>query len=332
MLRRISYLWLVLLTGCTLITEPQTPKPYSAEKVLDDTINLLDTHYPFLTFKDLHPDSLRALYLSKISRYEDDQVNQLLYDLLGDLKDGHVWFFTPAGVELKPYTPRRSIKDRYAFSLEVAKQYLDGKAQALRDGRIVYGVTQQDIGYIYLPTFRRQDNVWYKSFSDVIKILQNTRGLIIDVRSNGGGSDVVTYFIVRHFINKPFLSPIWLDPNGKELPREYLQPMQNPYLKPVVLLQNGTCFSATEGFICMMRELGQVVTLGDTTGGGSGAPKDFLISYQYKIHLSTIGQLTYEGKYIEWNGIEPDILLPQSQSDLENRQDPQLEKAISLLN
>lgn len=315
-----------------MLTAPQSPEQYDPGRVLDETIQLIRNRYPFLEFKGIKLDSLRARYQAHISDYDGDEVTKLLYDLLGDLRDGHVYFLTPSGVQLKPYTPRRSVRDRYASSFQVSKRYFESDIQYLRNKRIIYATTAHNLGYIYLPTFMRDDNTWYRDFTKVMKSLRTTNGLILDVRANGGGSDQVTYFIVRHFIQEPFLSPLWLDPNGNELQREYLQPVQEPYLKPVILLQNGTCFSATEGFISMMRELDQVTTLGDTTGGGSGAPKDFNIAYGYRIHLSTIGQLTYEHKYIEWNGIAPDILLPQPKNDLENRRDPQLEKAISLLN
>jgi len=80
-----------------------------------------------------------------------------------------------------------------------------------------------------------------------------------------------------------------------------------------------------------MRELPQVTTLGDTTGGGSGAPRDFTISYGYTLHLSTIGEMTYQHQYIEWNGLPPDTLVRQSRTDLERQHDPQLETALEIL-
>ncbi len=81
----------------------------------------------------------------------------------------------------------------------------------------------------------------------------------------------------------------------------------------------------------MMQELETVTTIGDTTGGGTGAPGDFLIAYDFKIHLSRYARLTYQGDYIEWNGLVPDVLVPQSKVDLENKRDPQLETALRIL-
>lgn len=331
MRKSILYIVVVFFGGCTLITEPETPNPYNARYVLDDTINLIKNNYPFISFKKINTDSLYTFYLSKISNYEGDKIYNLLYDILDALKDGHVWFYNPNGYEIKPHTPRRSIKDAYSFSLKIVEEYLKSDFHSLENGKIIYGKLNDNIGYVFIKTFLR-DNFNYQKFTEVINNLWDTKGIIIDVRSNGGGSDLVSYYVLSHFIKEPFLSPIWLDRNGNELGHNYIQPIQNYYSKPVILLQNGTCFSSTEGFICMMRELENVTTLGDTTAGGSGAPVDFTISYDIKIHLSRYAQLTYQREYIEWNGLKPDILVPQSRSNLENKKDIQLEAAINILN
>ena len=330
---KIAALFIIILfiNGCTLITGPETPALYNAKNVLDDTINLIESNYPFISFKKINTDSLYSFYLSKISSYNGDRVYELLNDILYGLKDGHVLFYSPNGYEIKPYFPGRSIKDKYSFSLNIVEEYLQSDYHSIENGKIIYGKVNGNIGYVFIKTFSR-DNFNYKRFTEVITYFENTKGMIIDVRSNGGGSDLVTYYIVSHFINEPFLSPIWLDNNGNELERTYIQPNRINYLKPVILLQNGTCFSATEGFISMMKELETVTTLGDTTAGGSGNPRDFKISYDFKIHLPTSAQLTYQGEYIEWNGIKPDILVPQDKNDLENKRDIQIEAAINILN
>ena len=80
-----------------------------------------------------------------------------------------------------------------------------------------------------------------------------------------------------------------------------------------------------------MRELPNVTTIGDTTEGGSGSPENFNISYNLTIHMSTKIQYTYEGEIIEYNGIEPDVLVPQNLSELRRGRDIQLEAAINFL-
>jgi len=325
------FLLVVLINGCTLITEPESPNLYNAKYILDDTIKLINLNYPYILFKKINTDSLYLFYSSKISIYKGDGIYKLLYDILYELRDGHVLFYSPSGYEIKPYYPRRSLKDKYSFSLNVIKEYLKNDIHSLENGKIIYGIFKENIGYVFIETFLRE-HFNYKRFSEVMNYLRDTKSIIIDVRSNGGGSDLISYFILSYFIKSPFLSPIWIDHTGNELSRKYIQPAQNNYLKQVILLQNGTCFSATEGFISMMKELKNVTTLGDTTGGGSGSPVDFTISYNIKIKLPRFAQLTYQREFIEWNGIKPDIVVPQNKIDLENKRDIQLETAINILN
>lgn len=330
MKRIISFISLLLLCGCTLITEPENPTRYNAKIILDDTINLINTTYPYLSFKGIDTDSLHAVYASKLDQYRGDRVHNLLLDLLSELRDGHVSFYNPAGYSVGTYKARRSIKDRYAFSLNLVRSYASNDFQTLEDHKITYGKLTDQTGYIHVATMARE-GFNFSKFTVALRNLGDTEGLILDVRSNGGGSDRVTYYLVSHFIKEPFPSPIWLDHEGNEMQRTYLTPHTYHYLKPVILLQNGTCYSATEGFISMMQELEMVTTIGDTTGGGTGAPGDFLISYDFKIHLSRFAQLTYQGDHIEWNGITPDILVPQTKLDIENQRDLQLETALRIL-
>ena len=327
----LIYITIALLNGCTLITEPKTAIDYNSKTVLHDTINLIKANYPFILFKHINVDSIYSYYSSNISKYNGDEIYRLLYEILYGLKDAHIWFYNASGNRIQPYTDPRGVKDQYSFSLNIVEQYLKGNFKSIQGGKFVYGIINRKIGYIYIQTFNNDNSGWYKSFSNIINKMKTTQGMILDVRSNEGGSMSIANYILSFFIDKPFLSSIWLDANQNELPRFSIQPAQNYYSKPVILLQNGVSFSSAEGFICMMRELPNVTTLGDTTGGGGGSPKEFKISYNIIINLPTAALLTYQRKFVEWNGIEPDILLQQTKTELENGKDPQLEKAISIL-
>jgi hypothetical protein len=322
---------LILISGCTFISGPETQEIYNSKIILNETLGLIKNNYCFISMKNINIDSLNSFYSSNISSYNGDEIYKLLFDILSGLKDGHVAFSIPSGEIITPYQSPRNFKDRYSFSLNVVKNYINGNLNVIEDGTIAYGIINQNIGYIFIKDMNGFLTQWYNSFSGVLDFLKNTKGIIIDVRNNAGGISNVSDNILSHFIGKPFLSPAVLDAKGNKTSGTYLQPDKNYYSAPVILLQNGVCFSAAEHFINMMRELEKVTTLGDTTGGGIGNPLKFTISYNIIINLPTKFELTYEGNSIEWNGIEPDIPIQQTKNDLENGKDKQLEKAIDLL-
>lgn len=330
-MKNIILFSILVFSGCTLLNEPETFH-YDAAKVLSETTNLIKKEYPFISFKKLNIDSLNNYFSARLQNYNGDKIYDLLNDYLYELKDGHVLFFTIGGFPITPFVPRRSIKDRYSYDPQVVRQYFKSKLSFDSNERIEYGITSDNLGYVYISTMKNNGFNWIREFTQIMLSLKQTEGIIIDVRHNSGGSDGITNYIIGHFINAQILGPIWIDANGNQLDRQEIYPNNKMfYSKPVALLQNGNCFSATEGFINVMRELPNVTTIGDTTGGGSGAPKDFDISESITIHLSTKAQLTYDEKYIEWNGLEPDILVPQTKSDLEKGRDLQLEKALNFL-
>lgn len=321
----------LFISGCTLLVEPVRHE-YDASKVLSETCSLIKDHYSYISYKHINVDSIDAYYSARLSDYKGDRIFNLLSDVLYNLKDGHVWFYTPGGFLIQPYIPPRAEKDKYAYDPNIVRNYFSKPLNLAGENRLEYGILDNNIGYIYISTMNRGDSKWMTEISGILAGFKNTKGLILDVRDNGGGSDYITQYLIRNFLTEPMLSSVWIDAQGNE-DRRYLMNPLNTYIytKNIALLQNGTCFSATEGFINAMRELPNVTTMGDTTEGGSGSPENFNISYNLTIHLSTKIQLTYDGKYIEQNGIEPDILVPQNVSDLKRGRDLQLEAAINFL-
>lgn len=104
------------------------------------------------------------------------------------------------------------------------------------------------------------------------------------------------------------------------------------YLKPVVVLINGCCASASEYFANEVFKIFHVTLVGDTTSGCAGATETIDLPSGFKANLPTYCCLRYDNEQIEWNGIPPKILVQQTKTNLENGHDLQLEFAINFIN
>ncbi|MBI3439516.1 MAG: peptidase S41 [Proteobacteria bacterium] len=123
---------------------------------------------------------------------------------------------------------------------------------------------QSGLGYIRIRTFA--DMAVVDTFDAALAALRATRGLILDVRDNGGGDTAVGRPIMGRFISdrKPYafmrrragrgLTPHWT---------EYVDP-RGPftYDKPVVVLANHWSASMAEGFPMGMRDIGRARIVG----------------------------------------------------------------------
>lgn len=59
--------------------------------------------------------------------------------------------------------------------------------------------------------------------------------------------------------------------------------------------------------------------------------RDYWLPSGKYIHIGTTYLLSYDGLPIEWNGVLPDIRLPQTKEDIDKGRDKQLEYTIGLL-
>lgn len=285
--------------------------------------------YPYFEFKQINWDSLHGVYQTNIEKARGDEYVEVIFNLLCELKDGHVALRLLGGEDISLKTPRQ-IKDKNAFDLNLTVEYLDNNYKWTDNGIIGFATINAEIGYIYIRSFSQWNSRLYQTLNSIINQYSQTMGLIIDVRHNGGGNANNAHFIISHFLQYDLQTP------GSYYKDEYREgPVilaKEPYYnKKVAVLTNGNCFSATEQFAMNMQQIENVTLIGDTTGGGGGYPAYYPLPSGLQIRISRVNYLQYNQTPYEWNGIVPDILIPQTETDIKNKKDKQLEYAIEYL-
>ena len=113
-----------------------------------------------------------------------------------------------------------------------------------------------------------------------------------------------------------------------------LHSLPEPYHfdKPVVLLMDGDCFSATSIFLAALDLLDNVTLVGVAAPAGSGRTMEHIVSSRdFELYLSTMASFTPDGRLFDGNVIEPDVTAWPTLSDLAGETDTQLDAAARAL-
>ena len=292
---------------------------------------IIDIYYPFFEFKNIDWDSIYSVYQPEfVSITESHKISQL-GDLMNELKDGHANLMDEEGNYLSSYPTPRGLRDVNTFSYQLVTSYFQN---ALQEGDDIfrYGILAGNIGYILIVSFPQYENE-YRLFDTALDYIRETVGLIIDIRHNGGGSTNASDYFISRLIGEDQEGTIWTNRDGSYRPVIIHHPAGDyQYTKPTVLLINGKSFSTSEAMANLCKKIEHITLIGDTTGGGGGVPDEiFDLPSGLTFRVPTRYALRYDGEQVEWNGIPPDILVTQTEEDIANEHDKQLEAAIELL-
>lgn len=336
-IRQIFYYILILLmAGCAdmIVTEPETNKNIEDFEAIWKRVNDV---YPFLDFKKIDWDSIYSLYLPRVQAAKGDEFYPVLNDLLAELKDGHVYYHTDGGGEVYPYYPERHFRDRHGYNPFVVRSYFDSDLIVTGTESAEYGILPDNIGYVFLSDFH--EDYLLNEFPVIMEYLKQTRGMIIDIRQKRGGNTQNIEAVVTPFLKGELERPK-LYFLGEPIDWPPFQPGGSfTYTSPVVVLINGSTFSAGEVCTEILKQIPGITAVGDTTGGGGGSgsdhedmtKSDFLLPSGKLISTPTGYLERYDGQLIEWNGVAPDIRVVQTKQDADQGRDRQLEYAIELL-
>jgi len=172
-------------------------------------------------------------------------------------------------------------------------------------------------------------------------------GVVIDVRSNTGGSDEMAPAMMAYFASEPMFyeQVAHIDQTGKfkiygHIP---LEPSLPVYTGPVVMLIDNRTISTGEGFPLIMKSLnrGPVVGFCGTYGSmgmvGSSIklPGGYTVEYPNGASLDEYGIIQCDSDSTLHGGILPDVRIPKTEESLKaiyvEGRDIVLEAAISIL-
>jgi C-terminal processing protease CtpA/Prc len=272
----------------------------------------------------------------------------------------YIFASTSQGRDLKAY-PRilRGLKEStVSLSIktpggEIRKVSLTRKANALallprrrrtRPSNFEYRDLGDSLAYVALNTFGNEEIV--QAFDEKFSDIKRAKGLIIDVRKNGGGSSCNGDAIIRFLIEKAIPHTLWKTPQhiaafeawGRpkkwfEGEPEKIEPQQGEkYLGPIVILIGTETFSAAEDFVVPLHAAGRATIVGQKSGGSTGQPLQFsFLDGKIRGRVCTKRDTYPDGREFVGVGIIPDVEVNPTVEDIVNDRDVVLDKGIQIL-
>ena len=304
--------WLLALGSWLLLscvdTDEQSDTPTGNFEAL---WQIIDEHYCFFDYKQ-HEYGLdwNAVYNKYKVRVSDhmtqDQLFEVLTDMLAELRDGHVNLGSSMDYG-RYWAWHEAYPQNFSDTLE--RRYL-GTDYKIAAG-MKYRVLDDNIGYIRYESFLQ--GVGEGNLDDCLTYLALCRGLIIDIRNNGGGELTIAEKLAGRFVQEKTLVSYMQHKTGKghndfsSLEPRYLEPSSNiRWHKPVCVLTNRSVFSAANDFAVIMHTLPNVKLVGDHTGGGSGLPMTNSLPNGWSVRYSACPMYDAKKQQTEF-GIDPDI-------------------------
>ncbi len=199
------------------------------------------------------------------------------------------------------------------------------------------GRTSDGIGYVMISAWENATAV--AAIEQALAALRDCRALIVDVRPNSGGDELLARSVAAWFVDgakayakNRYREKAGSDGFGQVLARTVTgnTSAEKRITAPIVVLTSRYVMSSNESFVLMLRQAPHCTVVGERTYGSSGNPKSHDLPNGVTIVVPSWQDMTLDGKCFEGVGIAPDVEVAVAAKDLE-RKDPILERALELV-
>jgi len=180
---------------------------------------------------------------------------------------------------------------------------VDVERRKIETPTVNYEMLEGDIGYIQITEF---DEVTMDQFTEALAVCKGSdmKGLILDLRSNPGGSLAAVCDIAGKMLPKGLI--VYTEDKYGEK-QEYTCEGKSPIQVPVVVLVNGYSASASEILAGALKDHNIATIMGTTTYGKGIVQRIIGLSDGSALKLTVSKYYTPAGNDIHGVGIEPDI-------------------------
>jgi hypothetical protein len=338
-------------------------KPATCDQVLTDSPMVaydifwrtFGENYPFFALKKIDWKAVDAANRSKVKATTTPKELLTIFSaMIEPLQDAHT------GIDAAPLMdgfggfrpgPEEPVGEEQAAVIAdiIVKQYVKQPLTPYCNGQIEFGMLPNNIAYLKIysfaeydasPTLAAQLRTLQQALDAVFQNSSTWKALIIDVRLNGGGSDLFGTEIAARLTNQPYLAYSKVIRNNPDDATSLTSPQPvtvTPVVRPgflgkVTLLTGNESISAAETFaMALMGRAPAIVRIGEPTQGvfsdvmGRTLPNGWSFGLPNEIYLDAKGK-NYDGA-----GVVPDIASPVFRlRDIAAKRDPALVKAIAL--
>jgi len=327
--------------------------------------------YPFFTLHHLDWTAVDERFRPQVTLdTKPEELFGIFSDMLDPFHDAHT-FINAKSIQkrfhgFRPSADPMQKKNAARITEIIETKYVRGGLHDFCNNRLQFGLLRSslhaplsdsegrgrtdEIGYLRIHSFSNYsgDREFVKqldaleiALDNIFKDSTKLIGLVIDVRINGGGSDVFGISIASRLATREYLAYAKVirndirDPNHRTPPQPvivHVSPRPG-FRGPVVLLTSADSVSAAETFtMAVMDRAPHVIRVGSNTQGvfsdvlGRKLPNGWTFGLPNEIYL------TKDGKAFDGMGVPPDIVVPIFPSeDLTNGRDSALDKALELL-
>jgi len=290
-----------------------------------------DKKYAYFEVKNIDWDAVKEEYSAKLYKgMTQDSLFNVLGGMLTELRDDHTNLFSEFNVS--SFGVSYLGQDNFDWRI-IVENYIT--QDHYRTGPFRHNfLDNKEIGYVRFPAFTGEINGINLDF--ILNRYIDTKGLIIDLRENGGGAVADVFNLLSRFVSSETLVNFSRIKNGpghddfsQPLPVILKPSSRLIYTKKVAVLTDRGTYSAGSFTSLATKAIPNMVLIGDTTGGGLGLPNGGQLPNGWQYRFSITQALTLDKSPDFENGVPPDIRVLIDWSDL--TKDEILERAISEL-
>ncbi|MEP6928824.1 MAG: S41 family peptidase [Flavobacterium sp.] len=353
---------LLLFLAFSFNVNCQTSKKVSQpEKDFEVFWTTFKDNYAFFELKGVNWDETYAKFRPQVNnKTSEKDLIAIFEEMVTPLKDGHITISKGDNLIYKVKKPsafrdefKGIEKELWKTSFETLEDNSFSKIRGIgplfKEDNLYYTGKNKTIGYIKISRCfgnveslfddkkEKEDmTLMLTVFDSILNSFSDTKGIIIDLRSNGGGhggDELARRFVpnkrITHYKaikqkggseNFTPLEPIYISPNDGV-----------QYLKPIVILTNDRTASSAEDFTISLYQQANVTTIGTNTSGMLSDMFGADLSHKISFTLSNQRYYSTDKKLLEDIGVPVKTEVKNTKKDIDNKTDPVILKAIDVL-
>ena len=209
---------------------------------------------------------------------------------------------------------------------------------------VEFKVIDDNLGYAKINSFSDNELLTVQLWERMIQTFQenNVKGIVLDMRQNGGGNGFLADQMAAYFFEKPLelgnsarydaeRGDFYFDTSLTD--RYILPPEAQRYDGKVVVLIGPACQSACEFFSYDVSLEGRATVVGQYPSAGLGGSVEQFVMPEGEYFQFTVGRaVDMDGNiHIEGKGVVPSVQVPVNEETLFSDGDPVLERGIEVL-